>query len=77
MQANLLGEVCCPQPAGLGGFTQPEVNLLARSINKKFGLYNKSKGSKVYYNIYIPAKDLERVKALVSPYFFSSMSKNL
>lgn len=68
--------------AGIGintcGFTQAEVQLLSSSIDsQKFGIsstvYNKTKGSKQFYIIYIPTKDLATIKTIVLPYFHSSM----
>ncbi len=53
-------------------FTLKEVNLLIDVINSKFGLNssinvaNKSKGQ---YSIYIPKKDLDLLRTLVTPHF--------
>ena len=53
-------------------FTLEEVNLLVNVLNSKFGLsssVNAAEKSKGQYSIYIPKKDLDLLRKLVTPYF--------
>ncbi len=61
-------------------YTQKEVNLLIESLNNKFNFsstINVGNLKKSQFTIYIPSKDVEKLKYLVLPYMLPSFHKKL
>jgi hypothetical protein len=61
-------------------FTNDEVELLINALNRKFGFsssINIANKSKSQYTIYIPSKDIEKLRSLVIPYILPSFRHKL
>ena len=60
--------------------TKDEVELLINALNRKFGFsssINIANKSKSQYTIYIPSKDIEKLRSLVIPYILPSFRHKL
>lgn len=54
-------------------YSLAQVEFLCEMLRSKFGINCHPQGHKSYYRIYIPKGEMDKVRALVSPYMVQSM----